>query len=181
MNKVKALDLITDILLGTALIAVFTLTFFFTHNLSPRMIDEKDNVLGASSNDLMLLNSPNITNTVLSSDDNDLQIRTVLNTDTEKMVNDYRLFELRNTSNVLERYAIYFDLDKDEFKYIQLFLVNEQDSFPIFQAGTDDLLVKDVVIEISPQSLSKYALRSVYLNEQLPGAVDLDIVVKSIN
>jgi len=181
MNKVKTLDLLTDILLGTALIAVFTLSFFFTHNLSPRTSAEQDNVLGASSSDFMLLSSPNITNTVLDSDDNDLQIRTVLNTDTEKMVNDYRIFELRNTSNVLEKYAIYFDLDKDEFEFIQLFFINEQASFPIFQAGTDDLLVKDLVIEISPQSLSRYALRTVYLNEELPGVVDLDIMVKSIN
>lgn len=181
MNKVKALDLVTDILLGTALIAVFSLSFFFTHNLSPNMTREEDNVLGASTNDLMLLNSPYTSNSVLNSDENDLHLRTVLDTNTEKMVNDYRLFELRNTSNILEKYAIYFDLDKDEFKYIQLFLVNEQDSFPIFQAGTDDLLVRDLVIEISPQSLSRYALRTVYLNEELPKAVDLDIMVKSIN
>ncbi len=181
MNKVKALDLLTDILLGTALIAVFALSFFFTNNLSPRTKNPEDNVLGAASNDLMLLNSPNITNTILQSDDNDLHIRTVLTTNTEKMINDYRLFELRNTSNVLEKYAVYFDIDKDEFKDVQLFLVNEQDSFPIFQARTDDLLVKDVVIEISPQSLSRYALRTVYLDEQVPRAMDLDIMIKSIN
>lgn len=181
MNKVKVLDLLTDILLGTALIAVFTLTFFFTHNLSPRTRIEPDNVLGASSSDFRLLNSPNITNTVLESDHNDLHIKTVLNTDTKKMVNDYRIFELRNTSNVLEKYAIYFDLDKDEFEFIQLFFINDQDSFPIFQAGTDDLLIKDLVVEISPQSISRYALRTVYLNEELPSAVDLDIMVKSIN
>jgi hypothetical protein len=181
MNKLKSLDLLTDILLGSALIAIFSISFFFTRSLSPQTHLEEMNVLGEVSSDFRLLDSPNLSNTVLDSNDNVLKFKSVLTTDANKLINDYRIFELRNTSNVMERYAVYFDLDKSEFQDIQLFLVNDVDSFPIFQARTDDLLVKDIVIEVAPQSLSRYALRTVFLNEDLPKAIDLTILVKSID
>lgn len=181
MRKIQILDFLTDLLLVSALISLFFFSFILTLRLSPTTKNQPDNVLGVSSYELQLFSDINSRYKIISSNNKEIKIDLTLDILKNKLITDYKFMVIRNKEDIEKRYAIYFDIDKDEFANTQLILKSKDDLLPIFEARTSDLNIKDQLIIIRPRSISEFELRTVSLSEDQPRDLNVEILIRSVD
>jgi len=181
MRTHKLLDYATDVLLAAILLGIFTVSFFFTYRLNPKLLVKPDNVLGVSSKELALVTSDSLTYSVLDASDSYLKAKVSLKPAVNKIITNYDFLEIKNILPKDRSYALYFDLDKEDFQYLQVLLVSENNVIPIFEAGTSDLKIKDQKLTVPSLSMVNTILRTVAISEDLPQSVSFEIEIKALD
>ena len=181
-DKLKILNFTTELVLSVLLLSIFSISFYFALRLNPEVKKDSDYVLGVNSRELQLIDDLDLEYTLLEADKSNLSLDIKLEGIQNEIVHDYKLIEVKNPSDEVSKYILYFDLQKDEFKNLKFVLVenNEAESI-IFDSETDNPKTIDQTIEIDPKSLSRFSLRTIALSEDISPELSFNLSIKKVN